>query len=195
MGTIATIYGCIFCYGGPRREELARTNEEALRSLPEEDRYPPLTRNMFALTATDYPQPGFYKYQMIHFGASLKEDGEEWDVWLKKFERLLARLEWDKAELHLSLEVRGRFDYTWIKPPDQAVQFSGGPRYFGARRLRYLEWVPAAEEELRLRPEDASLMARLVYAYQRIDEDDKARHLFDRLLTLDPEQAKTVEWI
>ena len=197
MGNIATIYGCIFSYASQNREEQARVNDEALRSLPEEDRHPPVTRNMFAVTATGYPQPGLYKYMMIHFGASLKEDGQDWDVWLKKFERFLARMEWDEVKLHLDIEGKGRFDCTWQKLPDErrSVRFSGGPRYFEGRRTRFQEWVPVAEEELRLRPDDASLMVRLVYAYQRIDEDEKARQLFERLVRIDPKQAATVEWI
>ncbi len=48
---------------------LFRINE-AIRSLPEADDYPELTRNMLSVTARSYPEPGLYKYQMVHFGLS-----------------------------------------------------------------------------------------------------------------------------
>lgn len=204
MGAITTIHGCIFCYMGPIRREAsaAERNREAIQALPEDDHYPKLTRNMFAITAMDYPEPGLYKYQMIHFGLSMKDGGEVWDVWLKKFERLLGRMEWDKAELRLDVGETfaghdgSQFDFIWEKPHDGGeVRFSGGPRWFGEELGRFQGWVPEAEAELRANPEDASLMIRLIHAYQRVGEDEKARHLFGILEAFDPQAAALVEWI
>jgi hypothetical protein len=204
MGLITTIHGCIFCYLGPIRmeEEAARLNHEATQALPEDDHYPKLTRNMFAITAMDYPEPGLYKYQMIHFGASMKDGGEVWDIWLRKFERLLGRMAWDKAELRL--DVGGRiaghdqeqFDFTWEKSDAGGeVQFSGGPRWFGEQLQRARDWVPKAEEELRASPSDVSLLIRLIHAYERVGENEKARNLCRNLEALDPQAAADIEWI
>jgi hypothetical protein len=204
MGSITTIHGCIFCYLGPTKREqgAAGVNRTAIRTLPEDDHYPKLTRNMFGITAMDYPEPGLYKYQMIHFGASMKDGAEFWDIWLRKFERLLGRMFWDKAELRLDLggQIAGhdqeQFDYIWEKSAEGGeIQFGGGPRWFGEQLPRFRDWVPEAEEELRANPNDVSLVIRLVYCYQRVGENEKARHLYGHLATLDPLAAADVEWI
>ncbi len=81
MGKVCTIHGCIF---GSNIKE----NIDVIESLPEDDEWPRLTRNMFSITSTDYDVPGFYKVQMIHFGASIKYLDEDWDELLEKFEYL-----------------------------------------------------------------------------------------------------------
>jgi hypothetical protein len=42
---------------------------DIIESLPEDDDWPRFTRTMFSITSTEYETPGFYKVQMIHFGA------------------------------------------------------------------------------------------------------------------------------
>lgn len=209
MGNIGTAYGCIFAYvGGQAHPDFrSRTlqNKEAVRALPEGDEYPELTRNMFSITATSYPGPGLYKYQVVHFGLSMKDAHEEWDLWMRKFERLLGRMAWNEAELHLTLEPRkeqqqARFDFRWEVPPEaspsQPEQWlrTGELPYSGSRE-RCREWVPEAELELGERPEDPELMQRLLYAYQRTHQDEKARALWEALRRLDPERARTIELI
>ncbi len=51
------------------------------------------------------------------------------------------------------------------------------------------------ERLLKEKPEDTELIQRLLYAYQRIDRDDKARELYEILRELDPEAAGNVQWI
>ena len=155
MGKITTIHGCIFGNPGSmnRSDRFLRivgANARAIDQLPATDEYPPLTRNMFSITASDYTQPGFYKYQMIHFAASLKYIDEAWEEWLRKLEALLRVMYWKKVNLKLELEWppdgfdERSYEYTWL-PTDVALNacfgsesplpidawvFSGGPRSF-----------------------------------------------------------------
>ena len=74
MGATDRVYGSIFCYvGSANSSDYARKVSAvlwALESLPLDDGYPPLTRNIFSLTASHYGIPGLYKELTIHFGLS-----------------------------------------------------------------------------------------------------------------------------
>lgn len=185
MSVVSTVHGCIFAYVKMDLEQ----NRRVIQSLPAEDFYPPLTRNMFRVTATDPAQPGLYKYQTIPFGASFKHFPEHWDIWLRKFERLLRQLAWDRAELRLRIE-NDVHDYTWTEHG-----FEGGPREFGEELQRFREGVAEFEERLRHNPDDPRLMKNLVETYERVGESAKARELYARLRELNPELAARVEWI
>jgi hypothetical protein len=185
MSVVSTVHGCIFAYVKMDLEQ----NQRVIEGLPAEDFYPQLTRNMFSVTATDPAQPGLYKVQAIPFGASFKFFPDYWDVWLRKFERLLRRLAWDRAELRLRIENEV-FDYTWTERG-----FEGGPREFGEMLPRVRGVVAEMEERLRRDSDDAMLMKSLVQVYDRVGESAKARALYARLLELDPERAARVEWI
>ncbi len=222
MGMIGTAYGCIFCpVGGeshPAFRSRVEQNQEAVRALPKTDRYPPLTRNMFAITAAAYPGPGLYKIQMVHFGLSLKDAQEEWDVWLRKLEQLLGSMYWERAELRLELDgpigepSQSRFDFRWEatpdvvtpgttpppEPPNVAFPSRGswhrtGKLPYSASWERCRAWIPEAENELAGRPDDMELMERLLYAYHRMGDDNKAGALGQKLRTLDPARAQRLE--
>ncbi len=143
MSEEAMLYGCVVgthsttanWYG------LYPLNRAVIDSLPEEDGYPPLTRGMFAAPAgDDRSGPGFYRHQMIHFGASFNHFSEDWHLWLEKFEALLQRLYWREAYLHLEIEFHGRHEYHWSAaaapfyddPPRPTAEwtFEGRPRDF-----------------------------------------------------------------
>lgn len=155
VGKITTIHGCIFGNPGSKNRgerfsRLTRENARGLDLLSTADEFPPLTRNMFSITASDYAEPGFYKYQMIPFAASLKYIDESWEEWLLKLEALLRRMFWAKVNLKLELEwpadglAERSYDYLW-SPTEAALRacfasespspiadwvFSGGPRSF-----------------------------------------------------------------
>jgi hypothetical protein len=78
------LYGSI---EGAEHERLRVLNAVALSELPAEDEWPWLVRGMFALPA-EWPQ-GPFRSQIIHFGASLKDEPHDracWDTWIGKFE-------------------------------------------------------------------------------------------------------------
>lgn len=130
---------------------------------------------------------------MIAFGASFKELEESWDVWLRKFERLLQRLAWTKAELRADFHRGARagdtlFEYTWTRnhPTEPEWIFDGGPREFGTEAQRFRDWIPIAEDQLRKNPDDAALLIRLIEANQRLGADDRATELQRRLNAITP---------
>lgn len=122
--------------------KLDRLNRQIIAALPEKDRFPYLTRAMFAIPG-DEPEQGTYRSQIIHFAASMKEVEREWKKWLEKFEALLRKLYWFNAKVHLRAEVIGDFEYEWTVDANQIVHFlqdapkpptnwffDGGPRSF-----------------------------------------------------------------
>ena len=90
------------------------------QQLPMTDTWPWLTRGMFALPAP-WPQ-GTFRQQVIHFGASFKDDGfdpQVWPYWIEKFEALLRRLYWSSAVVHIEHD-RGP-TRTWRWTPTAAA--------------------------------------------------------------------------
>ena len=118
MGHEVIIHGAIegSTLDPDRYRLLQDRNAEVIRALPETDDFPWLTRDMFALPASE-PQ-GTYRSQVIHFGLSLKDDPQgvgELDAWptperegihgwMTKFERLLAHLYWFGADLFVQTD-------------------------------------------------------------------------------------------
>lgn len=105
--------------------EIWRNNESVLASLPVEDPWPPLSRNMFA-----YPPirdlPITYKGRPIHFAASVKE--VEWGLrdWLDKFEVLLSQLYWEKAVVYVDTAYLGDHVFSWRPKGLWVHQLSSG---------------------------------------------------------------------
>jgi hypothetical protein len=116
-------------------------NRAEIATLPETDAWPFLTRSMFTIPG-DEVQEGTYRNQLIHFGATFKAIEWSWDEWLVKFEKLLVRLFWRNAYLHLKTELVGCYDYHYksmdykgfynCEPPRPASRstLTGGPRSF-----------------------------------------------------------------
>jgi hypothetical protein len=118
MGMATFIYGVIEEYGldYKRANEIYSHNEEVIASLPVSGPWPPLSREMFAITKNDTNQDGpnlEYCGRMIHFAACLKSVEYEWLEWKEKFERLLLRLYWINAYVHFKPEYTGVFSFTW----------------------------------------------------------------------------------
>ena len=139
-GAILGVFGTTDDWYGPFER-----NARVIGSLPDNDDAPPLTKRMFALPER-YGEPGFYRYQVIHFGASFSHFADDWHVWLEKFEALLRRLCWFEVHLHLNAGIGGgEHRYTWRASPDQLARmrqnpplpperwdFQGGPRKLSA---------------------------------------------------------------
>ena len=84
-----------------------RMNDAVLAGLPETDQAPPLTRALFAVTGEGWQQGTLRGQRLIHFGGIFNYFGEDLEQWLDKFEGLLRRLYWYRAEvLTLSGYVR-----------------------------------------------------------------------------------------
>lgn len=125
MGHEVIVFGSI---EGADPEPLRALNAAALSELPAEDEWPWLVRGMFALPAL-WPQ-GTYRCQVIHFGASLKDEPEDrscWDVWIGKLETLLRRLHWWSATLHLVTEFEPERVFRWLPTSAAVDRMIGDP--------------------------------------------------------------------
>lgn len=124
LGHEVIIYGCI--EGADWRPEqyrwLQQRNAAVIAELPSVDEWPWLIREMFGVP--DLRIEGTYRTQVIHFGASLKDEPPDrtcWDVWLGKFEALLRRLYWYSATVHLRTDFEPHRVYVWL-PTTEAVE-------------------------------------------------------------------------
>ena len=124
MSHQAVIYGVIegatYTTGDYRR--LQEHNAKVISTLPDTDEWPWLVKAMFALPAP-YPE-GTFQDQIIHFGASFKDDPYDrscWDEWFEKFERLLQRMFWYSATVVLETDFEPDRKFQWI-PDDQACE-------------------------------------------------------------------------
>jgi hypothetical protein len=106
MGMSTSLYGCIVEYGlyNDLQSRIKNHNDVAIKSLPDFDEWPPLTRQMFSITQdSDFPTTSLtYEYQgrAIHFGGQFKSIEYEWRAWKEKFENLLTKLIWREAFVH-----------------------------------------------------------------------------------------------
>src|SRR5262245_32683588 len=118
MGHEVIVYGRILGASGLLQDR----NRAIINRMPREDQWPWLVRGMFSLPA-GWPQ-GTYRSQVIHFGASIKDDPTDrgiWDVWLGKFEGLLGQLYWWSAAVHLETEFERDRVFEWL-PTEAAMQ-------------------------------------------------------------------------
>jgi hypothetical protein len=143
MSTESFLYGCILGIGprGPGMNRFYPLNRAVIEALPDEIQWPSalVTRACFTVPMPHERAP-FYRYQMIHFGASIKALDEYWADWLTQFESLLRKLYWERAYVHMEAEQFGNYDYHWeadyepmfLEPPEPVRnwKFTGGPREF-----------------------------------------------------------------
>ena len=111
------IYG--FIVGSAWRREdyrkYQRMNVEIIRRTPVDAQWPYLTPEMFSSPDPDDSLATFRR-QVIHFGASTKEHGDEYvQEWIPKFECLLGQLYWHSATAHIKTETFGAYKYEWME--------------------------------------------------------------------------------
>jgi hypothetical protein len=116
--------------------DMHKRNRAIINRLPGNDDWPWLVRGMFALPA-GHPQ-GTFRRQVIHFGASIKDDPYNralWEEWLGKFEALLRQLYWRSAVVHLATDFEPDRVFEW-RPTEAANAglYAEPPRPVG-------EWV------------------------------------------------------
>lgn len=102
------VYGCIIdanAFDRDRRE----VNRTAMAGLPGADEWPFLAKEMFSLP----DKPGSGTSEVLHFGASYRGIEYEWQSWLAEFEKLLSKMYWVSAKVHLETVVSGTHTFTW----------------------------------------------------------------------------------
>jgi hypothetical protein len=104
---------------------ICRHNEDVLNSLPVEDSWPPLMRQMFGWAPWNAPLIVYWN-RPIHFAASLKELDFELQDWLDKFEKLLRMLYWETAVVHFEAAYLGYHTFTWSPKRDWVSKLCKG---------------------------------------------------------------------
>lgn len=210
MGTTDRIYGSIFSHvGGESHPDYVRRVSKtlwALEMLPLQDCYPSITRNMFSLTSSRYGIPGLYRELVIHFGLTVKNIEEKWDVWLGKFESVLEIIDWERARAHLEFESAPdgfqvkSFDYRWTFPDGaektdrRSWKFEGGPREFGRQIKRIREHASAMKERLEVHPDDVEALRSLIPNLSRLGDYDELLQYWAHLESLDRKAADSVPY-
>ena len=126
MGQEGLVFGMIEgpAYRTDNYRYLQARNSDVINSLsvPENDEWPWLNRSVFALPGP-CPQ-GTYRNQVIHFGLSDKYDPPEnshEQQWLAKFEEVLRKLFWLKAQAIFTYESHYENSlYVW-SPTNEAI--------------------------------------------------------------------------
>jgi hypothetical protein len=151
VGHQAIIYGRIqgerYAVQG-RRTGVHEYNAEVIRSLPDRDEnWPFLTRHMFAFAEHRMggdADLGLYKSQVIHFGASLKDEPNEevhWEKWLAKFEGLLLKkLAWISAKVHLETQLRPERIYIYRSESSSLGELRFELEQFGSAAVSEVRW-------------------------------------------------------
>ena len=104
MGHITSLHG--FIQEFPDWKNKYRThNNRVLEKLPNTSEYPPLNKGMFHVPkGIEQAEQIAYWGRMIVFGGSFKGMDAFWEEWLEKFEKLLCRLIWTEAQVHIITE-------------------------------------------------------------------------------------------
>jgi hypothetical protein len=102
MSEYCLLFGCITM---PQFYE--EQNRAALAALPEEDVWPYLTRDLFALPRLDHSNDVL----LITFGTTYRS--LPWELWRAKFEALLRALRWYDAYVRLDREHYERLEAHW----------------------------------------------------------------------------------
>jgi hypothetical protein len=122
MGERHVVLGCIIephIVSLETRSFVESHNSATLFNLREDDSYPPILKSFFA--TTQHESMGSYRGRVIHFGASLKTLGEDWDEWIGKFENLLRELVWIEAWVKADLTYYGQRNLIYIAQ-DEIIQ-------------------------------------------------------------------------
>lgn len=126
MDQESIVYGCIkdvaYHYDqGERR----RVNRSAMLSLPSDEDWPFLSREMFSIPRPEEDHRGQYQTEVMHFGASYKAVEYEWEQWIATFETLLRQMYWVSATVHLETELSGTHTFIWTSLSDSHVPGTG----------------------------------------------------------------------
>ncbi len=119
MGIATTLYGCISEYGvyTDLQHKIKKHNDLGIESLPTFDKWPPLTRQMFAITQDSDFEKGSPTYEYwgrtFHFSGQFKTIEYEWKEWKEKFEVLLTKLVWKNAFVHLKPAYADVQTFVW----------------------------------------------------------------------------------
>lgn len=105
MGTQSTVYGRITV---DKDFDKVKTY---FKSIQPDNSFPFITPEMFNVGSTSTPL--FYDELIITFGATYKAVEDCWADFIVKFERILEKIEFVTAVIHLETEFMGTYCFFW----------------------------------------------------------------------------------
>jgi hypothetical protein len=114
MGHVNTIAGFIHegVYRHVPADVIRARNDGAIARLPKEDVWPPLTRDLFFVPATDaYPPP--YRGRAIAVAWSSNQGLDSFEAWRTKLEALFREMIWHHALVTVTTEWWGDYMMRW----------------------------------------------------------------------------------
>jgi hypothetical protein len=151
MGHQAIVYGRIQGARNPQGDSTAsvhRYNRAVLQGIADlDDSWPFLTRHMFSTAEDRIPQAadrGLYRGQIIHFGASFKDDPKSeshWFDWLGKFEGVLKQLLWVTAKVHIETDFSPEKLYLYRVSRDALAEMQEEVAYAGILMEAQAAWT------------------------------------------------------
>lgn len=107
------VYGCIIDNNGGEVARVAN-NRAAMLSLPCAEEWSFLFQEMFSTPEISHSSIN----SIVHFGASYRGIEYEWQNWISQFERLLQKMYWVSAKVHLDTVISGTHIFTWDTESD-----------------------------------------------------------------------------
>lgn len=102
-----------------------RANDVVLASLPDDDAWPPLSRAMFSVTGEGWARGSFRNRRLIHFAGHFNFIANDLHPWLDKFEDVLRKLYWRRAEVMLLEDYCSPpLSISYTASPDAIVGYS-----------------------------------------------------------------------
>lgn len=108
----SVVYGCIKNVAADSGVEHRRNNRAAMLELPSAESWSLVNREMFALPEKQCADLHLAT-DVMHFGASYQGVEHEWKYWLEQFEKLLRKMYWVSATVHLETELSGLHSFIY----------------------------------------------------------------------------------
>lgn len=83
----------------------------SLDSTPQMQSYPFFRREMFSMGSGE--RPHYYDNAVVAFAATYKNLEDSWARWLARWEWILARMEFETAQVQLDTEFLGTYHFFW----------------------------------------------------------------------------------
>jgi hypothetical protein len=112
----SVVYGCIkdtlVSSNTEESHSHRENNRQVMMELPSVEDLPLLSREMFSMPVRVVGDDAV-QTDVMHFGTSYKSVEYEWQQWMDSFEKVLDRMYWVSAVVHLETEFNGRHTFIW----------------------------------------------------------------------------------
>lgn len=106
MSILSIVSGRILMNG-----RISENTRQFIQSLDNDTVYPWIRANMFCIGSTE--ESPYYYESILGFAATYKGVEDDWDEFIRKFEHILANIEFYNAKIQLETEYYGTFHFFW----------------------------------------------------------------------------------